>query len=264
MPTDYLADWDAACRNFADLVASVDDWSASSPCPGWTVEDLVSHTIDLESMLAGDPRPQHTPDWSTLTHVASDFGRMTEIGVDYRRGSSRDELLVELASAHERAHARLLSMPEDASIPWLRGDTPIPTLVRMRTFDIWMHEIDVRLAVRQLGNLDGPGSNQARAYLTAGLAKSWAKGAQAPVGSVLHLIIDGPGPMFESWVEVDDSGRAFIVDERDATTTIEMSWLAFVALSGGRHTEQDFASSAIIDGDAALGDAFLSAMTVTP
>lgn len=264
MTTSPIETWDAAVANFSAFVDSVDDWSTATPCPGWNIADVVAHTVDLESLLADDDRPDHSPDWSRLPDITSDFGRFTEIGVDYRRGTSPDELLVELAGAHERARARLMSMPEDAAIPWLRGETPLPKLLGMRTFDIWMHEIDARLAVRQLGNLDGPGSDQARAYLTAGLPKSWGKGAQAPVGAVLHLIVDGPGQMFESWVQVDDSGRASFVDEREATTAIEMSWLAFVALSGGRQTEQDFASSAMVDGDARLGDAFLAAMAVTP
>ena len=121
-------DWDQAIGNFATFVSTVDDWEIASPCPGWSVSDLVAHIIDLESQLAGDPPPEHTPDWSSLTHVSSDFGRFNEIGVDYRRGSSRESLLAELTDCHTRARERLSSLPSDALLPWLRGDTPLPRL----------------------------------------------------------------------------------------------------------------------------------------
>jgi uncharacterized protein (TIGR03083 family) len=146
MTSRQLQTWSAAITNFHDLAESVEDWSIGTPCPGWSIADLVSHTIDLESMLAADPRPEHSPDWAALPHIDSDFGRLTEIGVDYRRGRSRDELLAELTDAHARAVARIESLPPDASIPWLRGDTPIPRLLGMRTFDVWVHEQDARVA----------------------------------------------------------------------------------------------------------------------
>jgi len=263
-PAEQPDTWTSALENFRLLVASTTDWSVPTGCPGWSVADLVSHTIDLESMLATDPRPDHDPDWSRLPHATSDFGRRMEVGVDYRRGRSKDELLEELHLTHSRALARLQALGPDASLPWLRGDMPIPQILSMRTFDIWVHEQDVRVSTGDLGNLDGPGSHQARDYLTAGLPKTWVKGAGAPVGAVLHLIVDGPGLMFESWVRVDDHGRGEFVAEQPATTTIEMSWLAYVTLSAGRHTEQDFTSSAMLDGDAGLGEAFLANMGVTP
>ena len=82
MSDALLDNWDHAIENFATFVSTVDDWEIASPCPGWSVSDLVAHIIDLESQLAGDPQPEHTPDWSSLTHVSSDFGRFNEIGVD--------------------------------------------------------------------------------------------------------------------------------------------------------------------------------------
>ena len=76
--SDALFDnWDQAIENFAAFVSTVNDWEIASPCPGWSVSDLVAHIIDFESQLAGDPQPEHTPDWSSLSHVSSDFWRFT-------------------------------------------------------------------------------------------------------------------------------------------------------------------------------------------
>ena len=264
MPQSPTTTWDAATTNCAAVLTAIDDWSLDSPCPGWTITDLVSHTIDLEALLAADPRPEHAPDWSSLPHINSDFGRLTEIGVDYRRGRSRDELLSELDAVHARARARVESLGPDASIPWLRGDTPIKQLLGMRTFDIWMHEQDARVAVGDIGNLDGPGAANAWRYLSAGLPKVWGKNVGAPIGSVLHVSITEPGVTGECWVRVNEDGKASLVDEQSADVSVTMPWLAFVMLAGGRATETDFAEDVVVVGDQALGRKLLEVMAVTP
>lgn len=256
--------WNAAVANFASFVTAVDDWDAPSPCPGWTIADLVSHTIDLEALLAADPRPDHAPDWSSLPHIDTDFGRLTEIGVDYRRGRSQDELLSELDAVHARARARVESLGPDATIPWLRGDTPINQLLGMRTFDIWMHEQDARVASGNTGNLDGPGSAQGLRYLTAGLPKVWGKNVDAPIGSVLHVSISEPGLTGECWVRVNEDGKAALVDQQTAEVSVTMPWLAFVMLAGGRATETDFAEDVVVVGNQELGRKLIGAMAVTP
>lgn len=268
MTYDDASTWDAAIANLADLVSSVEDWGLESPCPGWTIKDLVSHTIDLESMLAGDQRPDHTPDFQKLPHITSDFGRLTEIGVDYRRGRSRDDLRAELADTHARAVTRIESLPPDASIPWLRGDTPIPRLLGMRTFDIWVHEQDARVATGLLGNLDGPGAAEAMQYLGAGLPKVWGKGVRAPVNAVLHVAITEPGQTGDFWIRMGEDGKAALIspspNDGDADVTVTVPWLSFVMLAGGRATETDYAKDVVIVGNEELGTRFLDSMAVTP
>ena len=256
--------WNTAVANFASFVTTVDDWGVASPCPGWTIADLVSHTIDLESLLSADPRPEHVPDWSALPHIDSDFGRLTEIGVDYRRGRTREELLEELSSVHARALARVEALGPDATIPWLRGDTPVPQLLGMRTFDIWMHEQDARVAVGDIGNLDGPGAAQAMKYLSAGLPKVWGKGAAAPIGSVLHVSITEPGLSGEFWVRMNEDGKASLVEEQAHDVNVTMPWLAFVMLAGGRATETNFAENVVVVGNQELGRKLIDAMAITP
>jgi uncharacterized protein (TIGR03083 family) len=262
---EQIADWTQAISNFRSLAESEADWSTRTTCPGWSIADLVSHTIDLESMLAGDIRPGHTPDWSGLPHVQSDFGRMTEIGVDYRRGLSQQVLLDELSDAHSRARVRIETLGPDAAIPWLRGDTPIPRLLSMRTFDIWVHEQDIRIATENGGNLTGPGSIDAMRYLTAGLPKVWGKGVGAPAGSVLHVTITEPGRTGEYWIQMNQDGKAALIEKTaDADVTVTLPWLSFVMLAGGRATETNFAESVVVTGNAELGALLIDRMAVTP
>ena len=71
--TDFF---DAADR-FTSLVQSTTDWSASSPCAGWTAADVVAHVVDTErDFLArfevdlGD-RPTGSPDAVWAAHLAA-------------------------------------------------------------------------------------------------------------------------------------------------------------------------------------------------
>ena len=264
MPTESLATWKDSLVNFTNLVGDIDAWNVDSPCPGWTIQELVSHTIDLETMLAADPRPDHTPNWDALTHISTDFGRLTEIGVDYRRSHSRGQLLTELVEAHGRAVARIESLSPDDSIPWLRGETPITTLLGMRSFDLWVHEQDARVAVEELGNLTGPGSKNALRYLVAGLPKVWGKKVSAPIGSVLQVHVVEPGLTEQVFVEIGEDGRAALVDDAIPTTKLTMPWLTFVMLGSGRMISEEMASTVSIDGDIPLGTSVRNAMAVTP
>lgn len=267
--TDPILEWSKAVGNFRDLVTEIGDWSIDSPCPGWTIADLVSHGIDLESMLAADPRPDHVPDWTTLPHVTSDFGRFTEMGVDFRRGRSQQDLLNELAATHERARGRVEALGVDATIPWLRGDTPIVTVIGMRTFDTWVHEQDARVAVGSHGNLTGPGAANASAFLTGGLPKIWGKKVGAPAGAVLEVIIDEPGLTGRHRIRMDDDGArasfvASVEPDGDADVEVTMPWLTFVMLGSGRSVSGGLRDTVAIRGDATLGRAFIEAMAVTP
>lgn len=264
MTTTPTAVWAEALDSFSSFVSSVEDWTLSSPCPGWSISDLIAHAIDLESLLADDARPEHVPDWSMLTHIDSDFGRLTEIGVDYRRGHSRTDLLQELQDTHARALLRVQGLGDEASIPWLRGETPMPVVLGLRTFDLWMHEQDARIASNSIGNLDGPGSQNVLEYMSAGLPKLWAKVVKADVGSVLHLAVTEPGLTGDYWVGVDATGRGVFTEPSDADVEIRMPWMTFVMLGGGRNTGLHESEAVAIVGNEALGSAFVSSMAMTP
>ncbi len=181
------------------------------------------------------------------------------------RGRSKDELLEELHFTHSRALARLQALGPDASIPWLRGDAPIPPILSMRTFDIWVHEQDVRVSTGNIGNLDGPGSIDAMQYLTAGLPKVWGKVVGAPIGSVLHMEIVGPGQTGEVWVGINEDGRADFVDRTlEADVTVKLPWLTFVVLAAGRSVGPQVAESVVVAGEAELADSLVAGMAVTP
>lgn len=67
---------DAADR-FSDVVAATTDWSAASPCEGWTAADVVDHVIDTQrDFLArheidAGPRPSGPPAQAWAAHLAA-------------------------------------------------------------------------------------------------------------------------------------------------------------------------------------------------
>jgi hypothetical protein len=84
---ELFAAWRSASADFLDLVTPLSqaEWDAPTALPGWTVGDIVAHVGWIEGMLIGEFDPPHEPDWSTLPHAITDFGKITEVPVDLRR-----------------------------------------------------------------------------------------------------------------------------------------------------------------------------------
>src|SRR3954465_13820898 len=77
------------------LLASLseDEWKRPTGCPGWTVQDNVSHLIDYEARALGRAAPEHTP--ADLSHTKNALGESNEVGVDFRRTHPGAEVLAE-------------------------------------------------------------------------------------------------------------------------------------------------------------------------
>jgi hypothetical protein len=44
------------CESFTER-----EWKMPTDCPGWTVQDNVTHIVDYESRMLGRRVPEHTP-----------------------------------------------------------------------------------------------------------------------------------------------------------------------------------------------------------
>lgn len=69
--------FDDAADRFSALVSATDDWSAASPCEGWTAADVVDHVVDTQrDFLARfgvdlGPRPAGAPPAVWAGHLAA-------------------------------------------------------------------------------------------------------------------------------------------------------------------------------------------------
>lgn len=268
--TDLILTWNAALDALVALCEPLtpEQWAMQTPCPGWSVADVVAHTIDTEAFVGGLPRPEHTPDWDDLPHATGDFGRFTEVGVDARRGRAQDEVLAELRAIVALRRAQLDALEPGAEVPGLIGKpVPLSRMLRTRIFDIWVHEQDIRSAVGIDGGWNSRAAGVAFQQIVSALPYIWARNAKAPVGSTLLVAIIGPGLHHEVCVTVDEAGRGVAIPvQADPDVQMNIMWAALVQLACGRVGPDDpsLVDRVELRGDPALASALLAGMTITP
>lgn len=274
-PTDLttipglIGAWESGLLAVADLCDGLDDrqWGAATPCAGWTVGDVVAHLIDVEDLVGGEPRPEHEPDWAALPHAVGPMGKANEIGVDLRRGRPRTDVLAELRAVIVRRRAQLEETPHDEQVASVFGTSmSLERVVRMRTFDIWVHEQDIRSAIGSDGAWDSPSARVALAQMTRALPYVWGRTVKAPEGSVLRLIVTGPGLEAAEAVVIDADGRG-APTSTDEPPTVELiaSWPTVMRLMCGRaNGADDIRERITLTGDPDLALRLLPALVIAP
>ena len=133
------------------------EWKTPTDCPGWTVQDQLAHMLGSESRLLGLPVPDHTP--QNLSHVKNEFGQRNEVWVDWYRSWSGVQVLQRFQEVTgERLKVLRAMRPEDFAAPTQTpiGPGTMRDLLHIRIFDAWVHEQDMRRAVKRPGDLEGP------------------------------------------------------------------------------------------------------------
>ncbi|MFI0737968.1 maleylpyruvate isomerase family mycothiol-dependent enzyme [Streptomyces sp. NPDC021100] len=245
------------------------DWNRPTECPGWSVRDVVSHVIGVESEMLGEPRPIHTLP-RDLFHVTDEFSRYVEVQVDVRRCHTALEMTSELELTIIRRSRQLRNETRSPGTPvrWPLGAGPERTLehqLTMRAFDVWVHEQDLRRALGVPGNLDAPGALVARDVLLAGLPKVVAKDAGAPPGSAVAVDVHGPVEFLRT-VRVDADGRGTLDSSVSLgpAVTLAMDWETYLRLACGRVRPEGVPGRVSAEGDLRLAEAILRAFAVTP
>jgi uncharacterized protein (TIGR03083 family) len=262
--------WQQALGSVIGLCASLDDaqWNASTPCPGWTVADVAAHLVDIEQLMAGAPRPDHEPDWAALPHVDRDFSRFAEVGVDVRRGAPRDAVLDELRAVIAMRRIQLDATPEGAEVIGPLGNpTTLNRMLRMRTFDTWVHEQDIRKAIGQDGNWQSAQAIIAFQQMTRSLPVVWSRADPTSAGDTVHVEITGPDLVADLYVEIAQDGRGQACAALASPTVhLTASWPDFMRLECGRVGIDDPAlrSRIRLAGDPGLGAALLAGLAITP
>jgi uncharacterized protein (TIGR03083 family) len=247
--------------SIAELAATFDDaqWRTPTDCPGWTVQDNISHLIGIENMLRGAPADPPIDD--RPPHVRNDFAAFNEAAVAARRDRAGADVLAEFRAVTAERLDALRALPAekwDEVGPTPTGQDTYRHFMRMRTFDSWVHEQDIRRAVGVPGHLDGPVVDLVLEWHRRNIGYVVGKRAKAPDGSVVQFALDGRDAIT---VSVTD-GRAKVVDDATPGVTLHLDVETFNALLCGRWD----AATAIdrdrlrIDGDVALGGQVADAM----
>ncbi|ORW94396.1 hypothetical protein AWB92_11645 [Mycobacterium sp. IEC1808] len=216
------------------------DWLAPTPLPGWDVKAVVSHIIGTESFLAGIAAPQPDIDVSALDHVRNDIGVMNECWVRHLGGESGAEVLArfrEITADRRKALAGMSEEEWNAVMPTPVGPETYGRFMRVRTFDCWMHEQDIREALSRPSSeseLVGPASQLSLDEIAATMGYVVGKRGKAPDGS--RILFELTGPVARE-IRVSVDGRAQLVEDfgdQEPTATIRLDGLQFTRLSGGR------------------------------
>ena len=119
--------------------------------------------------------------------------------------------------------------------------------MRVRLFDCWMHEQDIRDAVGRPSpdaDLSGPAPGLALDEMAASMGYVVGKLGKAPDGSRVAIELTGP---LKRTIRVAVEGRGRVVEDfggQEPTSTIRLDGLLFTRLAGGRTATRPASSSA--------------------
>lgn len=231
------------------------DWQAASALPGWDVKAVVSHMIGTESFLAGIAPPQPDIDVKALEHVRNDIGAMNECWVRHLSRESGADVLQRFREVTRGRREALQALSDDewnAVTPTPAGPDSYGRFMRVRVFDCWMHEQDIRAGLGRPSSdaeLGGAASRLALDEVAATIGFVVGKRAGAPEGSRVLFSLTGP---LARDIRVSVDGRAQLVDDFGAlapTATIRVDALQFTRLAGGRPLCPARNQSVELDGD---------------
>jgi uncharacterized protein (TIGR03083 family) len=256
-----LAGLFAVWNDIETLVSGFGDsqWRAPTPLPGWNVHDVVAHVIGVESMLQGDAVPEADIDVSTLKHVRNDVGVMNERWVRRMRDVADAELLEKfraITAARRKALSNLSNDEWNQITATPAGPDSYGRFMRVRVFDCWMHEQDIRDAVEQrasVSELAGPAADLALDEMAASMGFVVGKLGGAPHGARVSIELTGP---LGRTINVAVDGRGRVVDDfgdADPTSIIRLDGLLFTRLAGGRTGPGQHPDAVTYGGDEAVG-----------
>ena len=229
---------------------SEEEWKRPTGCPGWSVQDNVSHLIDFEATALGRPRPEHQV--GEVPHAKNDMGTINEIGVDARRRLPGPEVLAEYREVTAARLGQLAGLTDedlDRETETPIGPGTIRDLLTLRVMDTWSHEQDIRRALGRPGHVEGPVVEHSIEYFARFVPFAVAKKAGAPDGTTVVFHVGSAAP-FAVAVEGRRGGPLDALPD-DPTVVLKTDPGTFEALVGGR-SDADM-SKVDIAGDVELG-----------
>ena len=250
-----------------ELAATLDAaaWDTPTCLPGWSVRDVFSHVIGAEAMLLGEPAPD--VELSHLTHMRNPIAEANEVWVEANRGLTGPEMMARMedVTLHRLAELDAMDQAGFDAPSWTPAgkDETYGRFMRIRHFDCYLHEQDIRLALGLAVRETAEDIASALDEVATGLGFIVGRKAGMPDGS--RVRIDLTGPVARTYlVQVD--GRAAVVDALDGVPTvgIELTAMHFLRLTGGRHDAGVGPEDGVrFSGDRDLGSQLVAHMAFT-
>ena len=245
----------ALCGDFGE-----DEWKSPTDCPGWSVQDQLSHLVGSETRLLGHPAPDHVP--QETGHAKNETGKRNEVLVDWRRSWPGAKVLEEFQEVTGQRLRLLQTMSADdfaAETETPIGPAPVRELLAIRIFDAWVHEQDIRRAVGRPGAMEGSVAAHAMGRMTMAMPYVVGRKVQPPDGTTVVVNVNGlAGRVFAIAVE---GSRANFIPAMPVppTASLSMDLETFACLACGRWDPAAVLDSGRvrIQGDNALGEAIV-------
>lgn len=255
IPTDTLDKLFATWISISELCQPLTEaqWKTATACPGWSVQDNVSHLIGIERTLMGLEPTVHRS--SPRDYVKNALGETNEHEVDSRRALAGAEILAEWNDITTRRTSALVAADQTyfatvAKTPL--GTATVADFLKLRVLDCWIHEQDIRRALDIPGHESGPTAELTIDRLMGTLPIVIGKRAATPEGESVNFHITGP--VSRSQFITVLNGRAAVVDAPPVRirTIFSIDSNTFVALATGRTTAEEAASRWSATGDKEL------------
>jgi uncharacterized protein (TIGR03083 family) len=244
---------------------SPEQWSWPAPLPGWDVRANLVHVFGTEAMLLGRT-PMVQIDADAGEHVRNPIGAANEAWIAHYAGHESTELIAEFRSlTAERLEVLEAMSPND----WTEvgftpaGQAPYGRFMQIRVFDCWMHEQDIRYAIRMPGHEFGLAVEVSLDEMSNAMGFVVGKRAGASAGESVTFDLAGATSRQIHVLQVDD--RASVVDALDgpATARLTMPVISFSRIAGGRLDAPEHLENCRISGDDDLGRRVLENLAYT-
>lgn len=261
-------------KQVSALINGIDNGGADRPTalPRWSVRDTVVHMSGTERMLGGEPLPDNLDQVPAEVRAAGGVHPMNEQHILASRDWSWDEVRDDFARATDASARRLRAARKedlDALFPSPIGKIPYGEFMRVRTFDCYIHILDICDSLEWPMRLNGVDALVSGAFLLrpTGLPRTIAKRAGAAAGTRIGFVVPdaggvdpeaGPGPLPGAWdavvgdrVRLLEAGRQVDGAADEASVRIEIGAAEMLRVLTGRVDGAQ--AAARFDGDAELG-----------
>jgi uncharacterized protein (TIGR03084 family) len=229
-----------------DLLAPLDDagWAKPTPCPGWSVGDVVLHLAQTNEMATASvqgTRAEAGRNWDRVEGATVDD--VAGAAVAQERGAAAAEIHRRWRASADEMVGAFAACPADERVMWVAGDMAARTLATTRVAETWIHTEDVAAGLGV--ELAGTARLRHIAWLVhRTLPYAFQREGEQPPGSV-RFVLSAPG---------GDQQWAFGAD--DAATTISGPALDLCRVAGQRAP----ATSTALTGDGPDADRVLALM----
>ncbi len=251
--------WGGIARVCASL--GEERWLTPTELPGWSVKDVVSHVIGVESFMLGRPLPDHTP--PDAPHVRNEMGRFNEVTVDFRRSMEGEEVLQEFRDVTAERLDVLRSWGEedfDAESWTPIGPGKARDVLSTRLMDCWLHQQDIRRALGEPGGLEGDVAEHSFTRLSGGMPYVVGKKVGPPEGTTVVFDVSGAAAHPIAVVMAEGRGSPLGEIPAEPSCTLGMDLETFCCLACGRWSPDQSVDRVTIEGDRDLGSRVLAEM----